>query len=555
MKSFDGTAGGGDTRRKVGVKDVKSEVVCVVRGKRKSGVDDGVEGIVMDVEYKASCKGIWFPGVATLLGMDVGLVAKNADVTWLEGSPQEWSVSGGVGYTGFNIAGAGRPDNHPSSRTSSIDSPSPQIVISSSEDPQASVPNGRPRGTSSSSTSSLLRAPLPSQNIAEYSFEGTHDPTISASSHLGTLSSVSSISQSSVACPPGAPLTLHLNINDILPPNKTPFTFTIAGTILVTPRTTLSRVNGIHDTHPPLDYIETTEPINLPHFTVLAADAETTKFVVRNEVEHTNVTVEVYSPSGDIYRDPQTRKTVLQKGCSTRCGDDGGRIALKTIGSLHDNIHPGRPQTPTGSPKSRAPSSAARLLNANRQIRNSPPIIPSVKAIVTPLLTHQGAIPDAYAVRIHLNAPANTETDWLEFGLARVGPTLSRTQLPDSGEISSPKVYIASASVDGVPVQYAMTNARRQPGNTGALQGASFETMGSTEWTNWVKIHVGPASRDVGGDVVIDYIVKVEPAQSTWFSNWSKRQRWNLLLPTFALAVGRLEVKLEDLTGQLKLKT
>ncbi|KAF9454624.1 hypothetical protein P691DRAFT_692348 [Macrolepiota fuliginosa MF-IS2] len=543
MKSFDEVAGSGDTRRRVGVKDVRSEVVCIVRGKRKGDGGNGAEGIVMDVEYKASCKGIWFPGVATLLGMDVGLVAKNAEVTWLEGSPSEWNISGGVGFTGFNISGMGRPDNPSSSRTSSTDSPS--IVISSPKGQQMSPPNGRPRGNSSSSTPSLLRAPLPSHNVAEYSFEGVHEPGISVSSHLGTLSSICSSSQSSAACP-GVPLTLHLNMNDILPPNKTPFTFTITGTILITPRATLSRVDGTHDIHPPLDYVETTDPVSLPHFTILAADAEATKIVVWNEADFPNATVEVYSPSGDIYKDPQTRKTVLQKGGSTRCGDDGGRIALKVIGSLHDNILPGRPQTPMGNPRYRTPSSADRPLNVARQNRKGPPAIPSVKAIVTPLLSRQSTVPNAYAVRIHLSAPVNSEADWLEFGLAQVGPRASRTPLPDGVETYSPKVHIASASVDGVPAQFTMSKPGKRSANDETFQGASFETMGSTEWMNWVKIQVGP----LGGDnVVIDYIVKVEPDRATWFSNWNRRQRWDLLLPTFALPVGRLEVTLEDLTG------
>lgn len=65
VKSFDSD----DGRRRVGVKDVKGEITCVVKGK----VDNG---ILMDVSYRGTCKSIWYPGVATMLGMDVGLVAK-----------------------------------------------------------------------------------------------------------------------------------------------------------------------------------------------------------------------------------------------------------------------------------------------------------------------------------------------------------------------------------------------------------------------------------------------------------------------------------------------
>jgi hypothetical protein len=496
----------------------------------------------MDVEYKASCKGVWFPGVATMLGMDVGLVAKNADVTWLGDSSGEWSVGGGVGYTGFNVAGTAQ--NHPSSRTSSLDSQSPQIVPPA-DDPSP-FSNERVRDGSFSSTPSLLKAPLPSQNIAEYSFEGLNDVT---ASHLGTISSVSSISQSSAAIPPGVPLTLHVNINDILPPNKTPFTFTIHGTILVTPRSTFSRASDLQNHHRLLDFAETTEPISLPHFSVLAADAETTKTVIRNEIEGANATVEVYSPSGDIYKDPQARKTVLQKGSSTRCGEGGGRIALKSIGSRPDQINPTHLRTPTGSPVPRIPPNTRRAFDSLRQLGRSPHVIHSVRAVITPLVSRRSPIPDAYAVRIHLNAPVTNETAWLEFGLARIGPSSSRTSLHDNGETCSPKVHIAAASVDGVPVQYAITNTEKQPLNGEALSGASFETLGSTEWATWVKIQVGPS---IGDKVVIDYIVTAEPVRSTWFSSWNKGKQWGLLLPTFTLPVGRLEVRLESMTGELE---
>lgn len=548
MKSFDGGSGVGDPRRKVGVKDVKSEMTCRVRGRKVGREGGGVQGVVIDIEYKASCKGIWFPGVATLLGMDVGLVAKNSDVTWFEGHQPEWSVSGGIGYTGFNAAGRERLDTQPLSRSSSVDSPSPRIIISPSGSSQASLPNEKSR-TGSSSSSSLLRAPLPSQNVAEYSFEGSSDPTISASSHIETLSSVSYLSQSNATCPPGAPLTLHLNINDILPPNKIPLTFTIKGTVLVTPRITLSRVNGID---PPSSYGEITEPINVPHFTVLAADAEITKIVVRNDVDQLNAVVEVYNPSGDLYKDPQVRKTVLQKGGSTQCGEDGGRIALKVIGSPHDNIHHGRAKAPTSSPKSRPPPSPTRLLNAIPQIWDGPSLIPSVKAVVTPLVSRHRPAPDAYAVRIHLSVPVKNDTDWLEFGLARVGPSSSRTPLPDNGETCSPIVHIAGASVDGIPVQYAITNTERQPLNGEAFPGASFEAVGSTDWEIWAKIQVGPSS---GDNVVIDYIVKFEPVKPTWFLSCNNRQQWRLLLPTFGLPVGRLEVSLESPAGEFWTKT
>lgn len=537
MKSLEGAAGSGDLRRRVGVKDVKSEILCVVRGKRQRN-DNSPEGIVMDVEYKATCRGIWFPGVATLLGMDVCLVAKNADVSWLNGSPVEWGVIGGVGYTGFSVNGIEQVASQPSSRISSFDPQSPHLSISPMGN-YLPLPDGGP--TERSSTQSLLRAPLPLSNVAECSFEDTNDVT---ASHFGTISSVS-LSQFTAVAPPLAPLTLHININDVLRPNKTPFTFSIHGTVLVTPKSTISRVNGIDPSSPLLDYSEITEPITLPHFTVLAADAEAVKIVVKNAIEGNDATVEVYSPSGDITRDPQTRKTVLQKGGITRT-EVNGRIALRTIGSRHDKIPFAQPHTPTSSPILRVSPGITRPLRSLRHVRHNhdPLLIHSVKVIVTPFVSRRSLIPDVYAVRIHLNTPGNNEMDWLEFGLSRVDLNPSHASLPD-GEACSPRVQIAGASVDGLSVQHVI-DIKKQPSEV--LPGAAFERMEGTKWVSWVKIQVGPSS---GDKVVIDYVVTAEPTSLVWFSSWNKGIQWDLLLPTFTLPIGRLHVKLKSVEGEM----
>lgn len=493
----------------------------------------------MDIEYKASCKGIWFPGVATLLGMDVGLEAKNSDVVWLEGSQSEWSVSGGVGYTGVNVVDQDHPNNEADSKAPSLNSSVSRIPIASSNHLHPSLANDQSQRPVASA-SSLLRAPLPSHNVAEYSFEGSRDPAISASSQLGTISSVSGLSQSSATCSPEAPLTLHLNVNDILPPNKTPFTFTIKGTVLVTPRFTQPRANGMG--YATADYDETTEPIYVPQFVVWAADAETTKIVVKNDVDQLNATVEVYSPSGDIHKDPQIRKTVLQKGGSTLCGEDGARLVLKVIGSLRDRIHPVRVHTPTGSSQNRVSPNVIRRPDASRQSFDGPSLISSIKAIVTPLISRHRSAPDAYAVRINVNARLKDEDEagWLEFGLARI------TSAPYGSKSYSPTVHIACVSVDGVPARYEITEAVRPILNESDPVTASFEKVGGMDWVNWVKIQVDPSD---GDNVAIDYVVKLEPPPPTWFSKQSDFQRWGLLLPTFSLPVEKFEVSLVTLTG------
>ncbi len=93
---------GGDGRRRVGVREVKGEMTCVIQAKYRDPVKNA-EAVVMHVEYKGTCKGIWFPGVATLLGLDVGLEAKNSDVSWVPGASPTWEVEGSPGYSGFDI--------------------------------------------------------------------------------------------------------------------------------------------------------------------------------------------------------------------------------------------------------------------------------------------------------------------------------------------------------------------------------------------------------------------------------------------------------------------
>jgi hypothetical protein len=88
--------GGGDGRRRVGVKDVKGDMTCEVLGKMWDPQHQR-EGIVMSVEYKGTCKGVWYSGVATMLGMDVSLEAKGSDISWVPGRLNDWEVGAALG--------------------------------------------------------------------------------------------------------------------------------------------------------------------------------------------------------------------------------------------------------------------------------------------------------------------------------------------------------------------------------------------------------------------------------------------------------------------------
>ena len=544
-------------RRRVGVEEVKGEMICTIRGKGTSTSMSELEGVLMSVEYKGQCKGVWFPGVASLLGLDVSLEAKGFDITWAQGYSNQWEIQGGPGYTGFD-SGSSNRYNESNSRSPSFDSDGPQ------------TPAGQDSGTRSSlqmgvsSTSSLLRAPLPAQNVADYSFEGSNASMPPTSlSPFGTLSSITSLPTSSFSspaqppriCPPGSPITLHLNMNDLQHPLNDVFTFTISGTVVVTARQTFASVNGVSSTHPfPVDKLLDPEPIILPRFTVLAADSESTTITVRNEVDRASV--EVFHPTGNIHTDAQTRKTVLQTGGFTRCGEDGGRIALRFFEgfTMNGDIRERpliRPRTPTNNLARGSSSGHTSLISIpSRAKRDGPPIIPSVQANITALAHDDGKVPTDYAVRVCLKSPQLIGSEWLEFGMgygSKIDATLQSYAMEDK---QYPKVHIICASLDGVPVRAEISKA--SPPDT-AGNAASFEELSKKTWIGWGKVYAGTSA---GGSLMIDYIVKQRQGDSSNSDKGKNRasssdeMKMNIILPTFFVSVARLEAVVDLMSGK-----
>lgn len=561
----------GDGRRRVGVREVKAEMTCVVIGKGKAYID-APEGVMMRIEYKGTCKGVWYGGVATLLGMDVGLEAKGSEVAWVQGSEPKWLVGGGSGYTGFDTG-----PHHSPSRQSSKEAPGTFVPPSSPDGRSSSVMISR--RSSASSTTSLLRAPLPATNVAEYSFEGS-TPSLTGS---GTISSIGSLTQATPdedtrppsrngveaapePKPPAAPLTIHININDLLPPSKNVFTFNISGTILVTPRHRPNRP-GSSSSSPTSDGESDPEPISLPKFTVFTADSETVQTIIRNEAE--NTTIEIYNTSGDL-RDAQTRRTVLQKASLARCGTDGARIALRSVLSAFSRIKnegersngrspPGHPRTPNRPHSvSRVPSSSSLrqvfdTTTSLRPKRDGPLMIPSLDVTVTPLFSVAFALLNAYAVRVCLPAPADADSEWLEFGLAQPSPNSSVSPLTGVDGSDQPRVDIASASVDGVPVRFETSAVVQQEHSDLTGFGVPFEEMGGKEWITWVRVHVGSNG---GSHVQVDYVVKIPKDENENASSSNGKRKatesavLDVFLPTFQLPVGRLVVNIEPGRGE-----
>ena len=539
-------AGEENGRRRVGVETVKGEMTCVVRGKGVSPSDPEVQGVLLHVEYKGQCKGVWFPGVATLLGLDVGLEAKGSDICWPKGFPTHWEVSGGAGYTGFDNGRATAPIE-PNSRTSSIDSNGPRSLLTPSIGHESTAFLTTRTNSASSSTSSLLRAPLPAQNVPDYSFEGSHT-TLPSSSE--TLSSISSLPTSSTPIPPltsearlpGHPVTLHLNMNDLQPPAKNVFTFKITGTILVTARATLARANNLNASTNS-DRNGDPEPVALPRFTVLAADSETTAIIVRSEAE--SASVEVFNPTGDIYNDPQTRKTVLQKGGFTKCGEDGGRIGIKTLDAFNMATNArisARPRTPSAVHRASSNSSLPRATLPPRSKQANATVLPWVKATVTALAPDADMFPTGYAVRLCFQSPALGDSEWLDFGMGQRWKSDSITTTSTDPK-PQPRVRIICATLDGVPVKAETANISKPDSSA-----VPFEQLSGNDWLCWGKVYTGGSP---GGNMVIDYIVKQDDVQSANSKSKSiNLLAMNVVLPTFFISVARLEVKIDVMPGQ-----
>ncbi|KAI5900510.1 uncharacterized protein SCHCODRAFT_02608109 [Schizophyllum commune H4-8] len=550
-------------RRKVAVKTVKAEMACI---------KPDVEGIVMDVEYRATCSGLWHAGVATLLGLDVALY-KGSNVDWAPGYPPGWEVTGSAGYVG-----CGEDKEKPKgSQQGSADDASPSSLVSLSSTAHLAFPTTPSRQSSTSSTSSLLRQTLPAvPNVGDYSFENSS--LLSSETSLPQGSSVSSMSSLATTAtgdsdsvrPPNATVTLKININEFVPPSKrTDFTFKIAGTIVVYPRSIRRpgrSFNSANSSEEDSDHSET-RPTMLPRFEVHAAQDEDVHILVQHDAEAASQVI-VVSP-GDDYEDPSAPKNVLKRGASSRC-KDGSAVVLHyppplpppspdppraDVSDTSGALTPPRARTPatTGSPGPVRRLSGGPL-RLSRLKRDGKLMIPHVTVKVTPLASAGSALPDSYAVRATFPVPSDSGSDWVEFWLTQ----------PNNGRLlgdgiaeevlrTPPRVAVVSASVDGVPVRYEMYAgaAPQRGGSWGNEKGKqaedgqlTFMEMSGKQWASWVKVHAGNG----GGTVVVDYYMP-PPREEGKAKQRTVDSLLHVLIPAFQLQVGRLEVRIDSLRG------
>ena len=513
-------------RRQIGIREVSAETQYEILGRRN-------EGLLVKVDHKAHCKGVWFPGVATLVGLDVKLHTSECDVSWPLGSESKWIVTGQTGFTGFAVDTPVQMDAY-----DPIDSP--QSVATALPNGNTGISRSR-YDRSPPSGSSLLRVALPESTGGDYSFEAstsTLSATVSSMESLeGKSRPTSSNGRRNSSRSPLSIITVHLNMDNLLPPSNDT-TISVSGVILIS--SVSSSQESSDDNETP------TEPFSLPVFRFNGLNAQTTGCIVRNAAEDLVVDV----------RDSKTRATTLTKGRSTKCSRDGVRVGVRstllTMASRMRITSQSQPnaasrvvpppltqsRTPNLPSLTRVPSTSALMaMTASiRPRRDGDLMIPSVVVHVTPYPSTNSNQPDMYAVTVTLPAPTDSNSEWLEVGLAQSGD-------PQASGEGPPRVHVVSASVEDVPVRYEVRAGAKEEDTSESI-GVPFEQQSGKEWISWISMHVGETG---GGQVKIAYLSRIKPLPGK--EGEKTDLSFNILLPVFTLPVGQLDVNLEPHSG------
>lgn len=526
-----------DGRRRVGVEDGIGLLRCTLLA-RSNDVHTKIR-----LEYEGTCKGLWFPGVATQVGLDVVLDGKGRSLTWAS-EDERWEICGGVGLTGFDSAPQELPPE-----------PSPPLEEHTSQIPRPAYGQSK---LSSYAAPSLLRTPLPNTSLLpDYSFETTPSPTVSMITSTGTpygsSAAGSTIIQNKA---PNAPVTLFLNIGD-LPPTNNEFNFKISGTILLGPPKEGDAEEGEDDM------------FELPVFRILPAEKTRTEVIVSSELQQP---VEIILPqekrrNGAIgTRTPPPRRKVLKRKMAIRA-DDGVSVVISStapFGSPADSpMTPGRglPATPMNravhrSPRTpRTPRAAAV---ASPMIGSYP--IPWVRASVTMLPASK-----QHSHVVQFSVPPVAVTD----GILSFGVCIPRSL--SNGDDAN--IEVVSATADGMNLEVEIfprvptidEDQQNAAAYERTLRLVDFNTA-STELhkdemgdlalrdiESWVRV-ILPDER-LSGSVEVQYLVGREPALKGKQRGSSRAEQLSILLPSFHMGIGTYTVDFHTPRGTWYLTT
>ena len=487
-----------DGMRRVGIERTVGKTRCEVMGRERHYVKLGIM-------YDGVCTGLWHPGVATMLGMDIALDVKGRHVSWPEDGMAGWAVSGGNGFGGLHSEG--HPGNI--SRKSSFESTASSTFLPTLANKSVPPPRG---------TASLLRAPLPNQNTPDYSFENspgatpspTMPPSGSASPHLShvTPGPETKLSKSDVS--PGKSITLKVNLLKLLPPTKNEFNFSVKGTIL-------------------LD-VEEENFVPLPTFHVLGSDKEKIDVIVSSSM-HGFIQIGSHPPDGP------TRTLGLRE--EVRCEDSVGlvfqpRKSSAVPATQAKNRTPPRVQSRIHSPRIKVeePSNASDTRPTSAQ----PAHIPCVLTTVTPL---PRSAQHTHCLRVTIPAYA-LDTDTIEFGLA----------LPQHAAL-----HPSSSAVDVLYASYAGRHVHAEvlPRDTDMLSptlsglDAFRESQIVGEMQFWVIVHLADVEADSGTVEIVYLVGDDEERRGSDIGKGKAKEEIGLdvLLPCFRLPVSRYEVEVD----------
>ena len=523
----------GDGRRRLGVDMVNGLVRSTIMGQDKEGRTR------LKFDYEGACNGLWFPGVATQLGMEVVLDAKGRSVDWDgEGG---WDVTGGTGFTGFD-AGSATEREESSGRPTRDSGVRPQMT---------------PSRLSSYASASLLRTPMPAGSILpDYSFETT--PSTTASMLNSAASPYFTSAEASAVIPnrgsPLRPIGLYINIGDLPPPPRNEFNFRIKGTIIL---------------GPPDDPEDDESMLVLPVFRVVSAEKEKTEFVVTSEVADG---VEVIMPQDRRHGGASPRR-LLRKKSEIRA-QDGVAIALespRTAGS-----------TPVKQPANSTPvrgkfdESESPMFKRRSVVRIESPVRPSRSSSLSSVTTGLYPIPwvrarvamlpqsEAYSHSVHFAVPSVAASRGiLSFGVCLPSSLIAEKKASidviwatADGRSLSVEVFprvplIDESNEDLEEFEKTLQLIDFQSGVEDEQERQEgINDLGLRDLVSWIQIRL--PEDGVIGNIEANYLIGRDPRPATP----SKRRgrgalaETSLLLPCFHVGVGTYTIDMDTPLGQ-----
>jgi hypothetical protein len=503
---------------------VENESFETSSGRRKASVKYSVvqsEWLILDhqndyirVHLAASFKfkGIWYGGVATMLGLEAVLQGSDCQIEWGDDEKQGWDIHGSLGYTSYSHVQENSTTSFPRMLQGSVD------LLGNLERPASPM--------RVESTSSLLRAPLPQSNeLADFSYDsashdaspvGTPTKSITTTSGLGShLPRSIGDDVLSTGPQPCTPFLLHLDMTEIR---------------LSTNSNMECKIYGIFDIR-----VNADGRIVLPSFTFAKSTEHRSEVLIKSEVEGL-----------EWYTDRALDPIPLVKGVSHRCPENTTLVTSKTQKSKVDipNL-----TTPTPMASILAPSNPqVKAQTAGAELLSVVTFIPEVHIRITPLLSRYSPNVDnlSCAVKVRLNCLSQSSRGiarMVEFGLA----SASETKIPN--------IEVVSCTVGDHVVDVDILPGSESTG----LIGRSKDPGQPSEWACWVGIPLdkqGPPvqANSCNGPIELLYLIGFSDNKPSGESRSSKSRANHIfpLLPCFPNKIGLLEVEVEDVLGLSK---